>query len=159
MNYTVGEMAARIGVAPSTLRYWEKEGLLPFVARTESGIRQFQESDYECLRIIGCLKETGMSIKDIRTFIALVMEGDSTMEARRKLFERQKELVEEQIAALEHTRQVLDFKCWYYETAERLGSTQAVAELTDEEMPAEMAAIRSELRGEHEEKAENRKVI
>lgn len=159
MHYTVGEMAARIGVAPSTLRYWEKEGLLPFVTRTDSGIRQFQESDYEWLQIIGCLKETGMSIKDIRTFIALVMEGDSTMVARRRLFERQKELVEEQMAALAHTRQVLAFKCWYYETAERLGSTQAVASLTDAEMPAEMAAIRSELRGEHEAKDEKRKAI
>lgn len=159
MNYTVGEMAARIGVAPSTLRYWEKERLLPFVTRTDSGIRQFQESDYEWLRIIGCLKETGMSIKDIRTFIALVMEGDSTMEARRKLFECQKELVEAQIAALEHTRQVLDFKCWYYETAERLGSTQAMSELPEEEIPAAMATIWRELRGEHEDKAENRKVI
>lgn len=156
MTYTVGEMAARIGVAPSTLRYWEKEGLLPFVARTDSGIRKFQESDYEWLRIIGCLKETGMSIKDIRTFIALVMQGDSTMEARRKLFERQKKLVDEQIAALEHTKQVLDFKCWYYETAEQLGSTQAVSDLKDEEMPASMAEIRSELRGE---KSEKRKAI
>ena len=152
MTYTVGEMAARIGVAPSTLRYWEKEGLLPFVARTDSGIRKFQESDYEWLRIIGCLKETGMAIQDIRTFIALVMQGDSTMEARRQLFERQKKQIEDQIAALEHTKQVLEFKCWFYETAEQLGSSQAVSDLKDEEMPAAMAEIRSELRGEKSQK-------
>ena len=52
MLYTVGEMAKRIGVAPSTLRYYDKEGLLPFVERSEGGIRVFKETDYEWLQLI-----------------------------------------------------------------------------------------------------------
>ena len=46
MIYTVGEMAKKIGVAPSTLRYYDKEGLLPFVERLSGGIRVFKEADY-----------------------------------------------------------------------------------------------------------------
>ena len=52
MLYTVGEMAKKIGVAPSTLRYYDKEGLLPFVERSGGGIRMFKESDMEWLSII-----------------------------------------------------------------------------------------------------------
>ena len=73
MTYTVGEMAAMLDVPASTLRYYDKEGLLPFVARSSGGIRQFRDSDLEWLRIIGCMKKAGMSLKDIRQYIQLAM--------------------------------------------------------------------------------------
>ena len=58
MQYTVGQMAKRLGVAPSTLRYYDKEGLLPYVERSDGGIRMSKESDYEWLSIIECLKQS-----------------------------------------------------------------------------------------------------
>ena len=69
MAYTVGEMARRLGVPASTIRYYDKEGLLPFVGRSSGGIRVFTEKDFEWLRIIGCMKKAGMSIRDIRQYI------------------------------------------------------------------------------------------
>ena len=69
MSYTVGEAARRLNVAPSTLRYYDKEGLLPAVSRTEGGIRMFTAADMETLSMIGCLKKAGMSIKDIKQFM------------------------------------------------------------------------------------------
>lgn len=57
MSYTVGEAARRLNVAPSTLRYYDKEGLLPAVSRTEGGIRMFTAADMETLSMIGCLKK------------------------------------------------------------------------------------------------------
>ena len=75
MTYTVGEMAAMLDVPASTLRYYDKEGLLPFVARSSGGIRQFRDSDLEWLRIIGCMKKAGMSIKDIRQELKQQPEG------------------------------------------------------------------------------------
>ena len=66
MVYTVGEMARLLGVPASTLRYYDKEELLPFVERSSGGIRMFQEKDFEWLQIIGCMKKAGMPIKDIR---------------------------------------------------------------------------------------------
>ena len=66
MVYTVGEMAKKLDVPASTLRYYDKEGLLPFVERSSGGIRMFQESDFEWLQVIGCMKKAGMSIRDIR---------------------------------------------------------------------------------------------
>lgn len=75
MVYTIGEMAKMLGVPASTLRYHDKEGLLPFVARSSGGIRQFLESDIEWLRVIGCMKKAGMSIKDIRQELKQQPEG------------------------------------------------------------------------------------
>ena len=94
MVYTVGEAAKRLGVSPSTLRYYDKEGLLPFVERSSGGIRMFQEKDFEWLQVIECMKKAGMSIKDIRQYIEMALQGDSTIEARLELFRRQQKVVE-----------------------------------------------------------------
>ena len=75
MVYTIGEMAKMLGVPASTLRYYDKEGLLPFVARSSGGIRQSRESDIEWLRVIGCMKKAGMSIKDSRQKLKQQPEG------------------------------------------------------------------------------------
>lgn len=147
MIYTVGEMAKRIGVAPSTLRYYDKEGLLPFVERSKGGIRVFKESDYEWLQVIECLKKTGMQLKDIRAFIRMAMEGDSTIDERLELIIRQRKAVEQQIAALQEILATLDFKKWYYETAKVHGTTDVPRNMTLEELPEEFREVRRKLRG------------
>ena len=68
-RYTIGEVAKMYGIAPSALRYYDKEGLLPFIERTEGGARLFKEEDLEWLTTIECLKDTGMPIKMIKQFI------------------------------------------------------------------------------------------
>ena len=65
MFYTIGEMARKLNVAPSTLRYYDKEGLLPFVERSSGGIRMFKDEDMEWLRLLGCLKKAGMPLREI----------------------------------------------------------------------------------------------
>lgn len=146
MVYTVGEAAKRLGVSPSTLRYYDKEGLLPFVERSSGGIRMFQESDFEWLQVIECLKKAGMSIKDIRQYIEMALQGDSTIEARLELFRRQQKVVAQQMAALQHTMEMLRYKCWYYETAKAAGTIDAPKNMPDEDVPAEFQAIRKSLR-------------
>ena len=109
MTYTVGEMAAMLDVPASTLRYYDKEGLLPFVARSSGGIRQFRDSDLEWLRIIGCMKKAGMSLKDIRQYIQLAMQGNDTIDARLALFRHQREVLEAQMRDLQHTMDMVDY--------------------------------------------------
>lgn len=148
MYYTVGEMAKRLGVAPSTLRYYDQEGLLPFVERSEGGIRVFKEGDYEWLQVIGCLKKTGMQLRDIKTFIEMAMQGDQTIELRLALITKQKESVKAQIAELEETLRTLEFKEWYYNTAKENGTTSVPRNMTLDELPKEFREVRLKLRGE-----------
>lgn len=148
MLYTVGEMAKRLGVAPSTLRYYDKEGLLPFVERSDGGVRVFKDADYEWLAIIECLKKTGMPLRDIKEFVVMAMAGDETIDGRLELIKKQKDAVERQIAELREVLQVLEFKRWYYETAQKEGTTEIPKNMTSDELPPEFRKIRKKLRGE-----------
>ena len=138
MLCTVGEMAKELGVAPSTLRYYDKEGLLPFVERSGGGIRVFQDKDRAALAVIECLKRTGLSIKEIKAFLDWCQEGDATIEQRLALMERQREAVKEQIAQMQDTLALLDYKCWYYETAKQAGTCAGLENLKKEDVPAPM---------------------
>lgn len=146
MSYTVGEMAKMLNTTPSTLRYYDKEGLLPFVGRSVSGIRMFTDTDYEWLQVIGCLKKTGMSLKDIRKFIYMAMQGDDTIEERLQLFLKQKEAVEKQLAEINETLDIINFKCWYYQTAKEAGSTEVPKNMSLDEIPEQFRAVREKLR-------------
>lgn len=101
MLYTVGEMAKMLEVPASMLRYYDKEGLLPFVERSPGGMRMFQEKDFEWLQVIGCLKKAGMPLRDIRVYIELAMQGDDTIGERLALFEHQREVLREQMEQLD----------------------------------------------------------
>lgn len=135
MVYTVGDAAKMLGVAPSTLRYYDKEGLLPFVERSEGGIRMFRERDIEWLKLIECLKRTGMPIKGIRQFIECTARGDGTIGERLEILERQRESVKKQIAELEEHLEMLDYKVWYYETAKKEGTTAVMENYPVEKVP------------------------
>lgn len=148
MLYTVGEMAKRLEVAPSTLRYYDKEGLLPFVERSSSGIRMFKDSDFEWLQIINCLKKTGMQLSDIKYFIEMAMQGDETIDKRLNLIVAQKEAVIDQIRNLNETLKILEFKEWYYKTAIKSGTTSVPNNMTHKELPEEFRETRKKLRGE-----------
>lgn len=145
MPYTVGEMAKQIGVAPSTLRYYDKEGLLPFVERSGGGIRLFKDSDREWLAVIECLKKTGMPIREIKRFVDLCREGDATIDERLRLIKRRRDAVLKQMESLNETLSLLEYKPWYYETAKKAGTCSIHGE--NEEIPARFRAVREKAKG------------
>lgn len=122
MPYTIKEAAEIMNVTPTTLRYYDKQGLLPFMERRESGYRIFSENDILMLRVIECLKKSGMSIKDIRRFSQWVQQGDNSLQERYEMFLERKRTVEAQIAELQETLDFINHKCWYYETALAAGT-------------------------------------
>lgn len=145
MTSTVGEMAKRLGVPASTLRYYDKEGLLPFVERSAGGIRQFQEKDFEWLHVIDCMKKAGMPLKDIRRYIDLALKGNDTIDARLEMFQHQRAVLQQQMDELHHTMEMLNYKCWYYETAKAAGTLDVVQNIQPEDVPEQFRAIRREL--------------
>ena len=142
MLYTVGEMARILGVAASTLRYYDKEGLLPFVERSSGGIRMFTDKDYEWLKVIECLKKSGLSIKEIRAFTDMVGKGDSSLVERLKLFRSRRDAVKKQIEDMQQTLELLEFKCWYYEQSIQHGTEEKVRSLSLNEIPEQYRNIK-----------------
>lgn len=116
-TYSISEVAKELNLTVYTLRYYDKEGLMPFVERTASGTRLFKESDINALNIIECLKSTGMPIKEIKNFIDWCSEGDSTLQQRYDMFIERKARVEAQMKELKKTLELIEHKCWYYQTA------------------------------------------
>ena len=132
--YTIGQVSEMFGLPISTLRYYDKQGLFPEMERT-SGIRKFGDREIESLRVIECLKKSGLEIKDIKQFMDWCVEGADTYPQRKELFEKQKEIVE---AEIEHMNKVLDmikFKCWYYEQALQDGNEDRVHGMIPDKLP------------------------
>ena len=95
--------------------------------------------------VIDCLKKSGLTIPEIRDFIQLSVEGDATIGQRLELFRSRREAVLRQMEDLRDTLAMLDFKCWYYETAQRMGGEDAVRNLPPEEIPEKHRAARERL--------------
>ena len=125
MSYSIGEVAKMLGLSTYAIRYYDQEGLLPFVKRDEHGVRVFEKSDLHFLYVIFCLKNTGMSIERIRQFIAWADEGDASLEQRYHLFIKQKEEVNRQIEQLKLYQECIENKCKYYKEALEAG-TEAI---------------------------------
>lgn len=98
--YTIGQVSERFDLPVSTLRYYDKEGLFPALTRT-SGIRRFGEQELEALRVIECLKRSGLEIKEIKQFMEWCAQGSETYPQRHALFVQQAERVEAEIARLQ----------------------------------------------------------
>lgn len=129
-TYSISEVAKELNLTVYTLRYYDKEGLMPFVERTESGTRLFKETDIDALKIIECLKATGMPIKEIKSFIDWCSEGDSTLQQRYDMFIERKAIVEAQMEELKKTMELIEHKCSYYKTALDAG-TENIHKITN----------------------------
>lgn len=140
MMYTIGQIAAMFDIPISTLRYYDKEGLFPNIKRV-SGIRKFTEEEIETLRVIECLKKSGLEIKDIKQFMLWCVEGSSTYSKRKALFVRQKEIVEKEIEKMNAVLDMLNFKCWYYEQAIIDGNEDRLRKLTSQDLPEHIRKV------------------
>ncbi|SEM63413.1 MerR family transcriptional regulator [Paenibacillus sp. OV219] len=114
MNYSINEVAQKFGLSAHTLRYYDKEGLLPFVERTKSGNRIFTEADMNWVALICCLKDTGMPIKEMKTYSQWAALGADTIEERKSMLTEHRLEVERQIERLQHNLQLIDEKIGFY---------------------------------------------
>ena len=113
MNYTISEIAKMLNVSTYTIRYYDKEGLFPNVKRV-NGIRIFDENDMPWLRILNCLKNTGMPIKKIKEYLDLCKLGDASLKERYELILKQEEKILNEMQILKENlngTSQLDFEC------------------------------------------------
>jgi DNA-binding transcriptional MerR regulator len=97
MNYTIGQVAKMKNLSISQLRYYDQQGLFPFLKRTEKGDRVFNEDALKFLDFILCLKNTGMPIKEIQQFVELSMIGKATNSQRIEMMRQQETKLIQQI--------------------------------------------------------------
>ena len=135
--YSIGQVAEMFDLPISTLRYYDKQGLFPKMERV-SGIRKFSDTEIEALRVIECLKKSGLEIKDIKQFMDWCVEGASTYPQRKALLEKQRKRLEAELIHMNKVLDMLKFKCWYYEQATRDGCEDQVQSMIPDGLPEDV---------------------
>jgi DNA-binding transcriptional MerR regulator len=118
LNYTINEVARKFNLSAHALRYYDKEGLLPFIGRDKSGNRIFTDSDLDWVTMICCLKDTGMPIKEIKTYSHWCQMGKETVDERKKMLAVHRLAVEKQINQLRSHLKIIDNKVAMYDDPE-----------------------------------------
>lgn len=155
MTYSIKEMAELTGLPASTLRYYDKQGLLPNLSRDDNNNRVFSDEDYGTLRLIDCLKRSGLSIKDIRSFIRLMRQGDASLNERREIFSKRRDALVQEMANIQDLLKVIDYKCWYYDKACQDGTEASVKNLDNSDIPEQFREAKRQLMCTHYQRGRN----
>ncbi|WML56097.1 MerR family transcriptional regulator [Neobacillus sp. PS2-9] len=115
MKYcSISEAAAKFNITESTLRYYEKKGLLPLIERDEAGRRLFSEDQISLLGTVICLKNTHMPISGIKQYIDWVICGEGTIELRLEMMRKHKQAVLDEISLMRESLKRIDLKISRY---------------------------------------------
>ncbi|MFP7255931.1 MerR family transcriptional regulator [Terribacillus saccharophilus] len=119
MRYTIKEVSEMMNIPAHTIRYYESEGLLPFIQRDDNGYRVFREEDLGWLDFITCLKVTGMSVNDLRKIITLTVSGEDNFDLRRSILIEHRKTLEEQQQQLDKAFEKVKIKLNYFDKLEQ----------------------------------------
>ncbi|AVK47355.1 MerR family transcriptional regulator [Clostridium sp. MF28] len=115
MKYSMKEVSEKFNITPYTLRYYEREGLLPFVQRDDNGRRIYTDVDLGSIQLVNCMRATGMSIAYIKNYVSLTTKGKDTVEERRNIMLEQKEILKEEIKRYNDLLELVNMKLDYYD--------------------------------------------
>ena len=113
----IAEVSERYGISLDTLRYYERIGLVPPVHRNEGGIRDYNDLDLRRVEFIKCMRSAGLPVEVLIEYVALVQQGDHTIQARKEILREQRELMAARMSEMQNTLSILDHKIEVYENA------------------------------------------
>lgn len=119
-GYSISQVCERTGYSADTLRFYEKAGLLPGVKR-RGGRRIYSEANLLEVKLIDCLKKTGMPLGDIAEFMRLTTMGGKSIKKRLEMMRKREIAAKAQLAEIQASLAHIEFKVWYYETAAKEG--------------------------------------
>ncbi|MGN1318478.1 MAG: MerR family transcriptional regulator [Lachnospirales bacterium] len=114
---TIKEVSKMYDISQDTLRYYEKIGIIPPVARTKGGIRNYSDEDIEWIKNAKCMRSAGLSVDAIIEYVRLFKEGNDTINDRLNLLKNQREILENNVKKIEETLNLLNWKIDKYEKA------------------------------------------
>ena len=113
---TINNFAKRTGLSEYTLRYYEKIGVLKTIERNRSGYRDYTEEDIRYIEFIIRLKNTGMSIENIKKYADLRNQGESTYNERLILLEEHQKYIEDELQKTENNLRKIKDKIEFYKS-------------------------------------------
>ncbi len=128
MRYSISDVAKEFQIAPSTVRWYEKQGLIPPIKRDSNGHRYYDEGDLDWFSVVICMKSTDMSIANIKKFAELNAIGDSTLEERLEMIKAQRIITLNKIREFKEYLETIDFKIMYFEECIKEGTEKYMKE-------------------------------
>ena len=115
MLYSMKEVCRKTGMTYEALKFYCNQGLVPNVKRDEHNYRVFDDRDVAWIESLGCLKRCGMSIQEMQDYVALCLQGEASIPARKVLLEQKREQLLEHIRDLEDAVRYIDWKQGFYD--------------------------------------------
>ena len=113
----IAEVSEQYGISSDTLRYYERISLIPPVHRNENGIRDYNELDLRRVEFIKCMRSAGLPVEVLIEYVALVQQGDKTIEVRIEILIEQRDLLVARMKEIQKTLDLLNYKIEVYENA------------------------------------------
>ncbi len=114
-TYTVKQLADKLNISAHTIRFYDDQGLFPDVTRDVHGTRLFNDDNLDWIYTVFCLRNTGMPVAEIRHYIDLCQEGETTVLERYEIILNQKKKAEAELEELQHRLEILRMKEKCYE--------------------------------------------
>jgi hypothetical protein len=115
---TIAEVSKKYDLTPDTLRYYERIGLLVNIPRNSNGIRNYDENSCKRIEFIKCMRNAGVEIEILIEYMNLFEKGKTTVKARKKLLEEQREKLEKKQKNITETLERLEYKIKLYNEIE-----------------------------------------
>ena len=115
MTYTMMQTCKETDMTYQALKYYCNEGLVPNVKRDDNNRRIFDERDVKWIKDLVCLKICGMSIKEMKEYLDLCLQGPSTIPERKVMLAEKKKALQAQIAELNEYVDYIDWKQNFYD--------------------------------------------
>lgn len=113
--YSAREAAKITGLSTATLRYYEKEKLLPKIARNSQKYRQYTDEDIEWIKMIQCMRMANIPIHSIKEYVALLIQGGETLEQRFVMVQNHMKDIKTQMTNLQNALVLTQKKLSFYE--------------------------------------------
>ncbi|MCM3785551.1 MerR family transcriptional regulator [Neobacillus mesonae] len=131
MTFSIKEASERLGCLAHKIRYYEKEGLLPYIQRDEHGNRLFEQEHLDWMRLMSCFRATGMKVSTLKQIVRLALDGDSTIPERKTILNEYKEDLQRRQHELAEALEAVNNKLAIYEDIEK-GKVPSESDLLDQ---------------------------
>ena len=130
MQYSMKQACQEVGMTYEALKFYCNQGLVPNVKRDKNNYRVFDERDIQWIKGLTCLKRCGMSLEDMKRYLALCLKGKSTIPERKEILSKQRALLMEKMKNLQEDIAYIDWKQGYYDDV-LSGKTKYTSNLID----------------------------
>lgn len=113
--YTMMQVCRELDMTYQTLKFYCNQGLVPNVKRDKNNRRVFDEKNVKWIKDLTCLKKCGMSIQEMKEYLALCLQGESSITSRKEMLRKKQDALRTTIKELEDSVAYIDWKQNFYD--------------------------------------------